>query len=82
MDGNEGYPGKLKISMPYELNDNNGFVITYHTTTDQSTVVNLIQYPLFNLHGEGNGTINDHYLVINADQYTPINAALYCTRAK
>jgi aldose 1-epimerase len=75
-DGEEGYPGNLQVMMTYELNDNNEFVVTHHATTDKPTVVNLTHHSFFNLHGEGNGSINDHILMINADKYTPVDSVL------
>lgn len=81
IDGEEGYPGNLNVSMSYELNDNNEFMITYHATTDKTTVINLTHHSFFNLHGQGKGTINDHYLLIDANQYTPIDADLTPTGA-
>jgi aldose 1-epimerase len=78
-DGEEGYPGNLSVTMTYELNDDNKFIITYHATADKATVINLTHHSFFNLHGEGNGTVNDHSLLINADQYTPIAADLIPT---
>jgi aldose 1-epimerase len=75
-DGEEGYPGNLKVMMTYELTDNNEFVVTHHATTDKPTVINLTHHSFFNLHGEGNGSINDHILMINADKYTPVDSVL------
>lgn len=75
-DGEEGYPGNLKVVMTYLLTDDNEFIVTHHATTDQPTVINLTHHSFFNLRGEGNGSINDHVLMINADQYTPVDSVL------
>ncbi|MQY78062.1 MAG: galactose-1-epimerase [Bacteroidetes bacterium] len=78
-DGEQGYPGNLKVSMTYQLTDKNEFIITHTATTDKITVLNLTHHSFFNLHGEGEGSINDHLLMINADQYTPVNSVLIPT---
>ncbi|MCD7973773.1 MAG: galactose mutarotase [Candidatus Azobacteroides sp.] len=78
-DGEEGYPGTLSIRMIYELTPDNEFRITYHATTDKPTVVNLSHHGLFNLKGEGNGTITDHILMLNASHITPVDDALIPT---
>lgn len=75
----EGFPGNLKITMSYELTDNNEFKITYKAKTDQTTPVNLTHHSFFNLHGEGKKSINDHILQINAEHFTPINEYLIPT---
>ncbi len=72
-DGEEGFPGALTIDMLYKLTDNNEFVIEYRASTDKATPVNLTHHSFFNLRGEGNGSINDHILQINASQFIPIN---------
>lgn len=76
IDSEEGYPGNLQVRMTYQLTDNNEFVIKYFATTDKPTIINLTHHSFFNLHGEGNGTINDHRLMINADRYTPVDSFL------
>lgn len=75
-DGEQGYPGNLKVDMTYALTDNDELIITYKAETDKKTVVNLTHHSFFNLHGAGNGTINDHYLTINADKFTPVDSLL------
>ena len=75
-DGQEGMPGNLKIVMTYALSSDNEFKVDYVAETDKATHVNISHHSFFNLKGEGNGTINDHILYINASKTTPVNAVL------
>src|SRR5690606_5446279 len=78
-DGEEGFPGTLSVTMTYRLTDSNALEIVHKATTDKHTVLNLTHHSFFNLHGEGNGTINDHVLMINASAYTPVDSVLIPT---
>jgi aldose 1-epimerase len=79
VDGEEGYPGNLSVTIVYELTSENGFKITYNATTDKTTVCNLTHHSYFNLSGEGNETINDHLLTIRANGFTPVDSTLIPT---
>ena len=78
-DGQEGMPGNLNIVMTYTLTPDNEFRIDYDAETDNATHVNISHHSFFNLKGEGNGTINDHVLYINASKTTPVDALLIPT---
>lgn len=75
-DGEEGYPGNLKVSVTYELLMDQ-FFITYEAETDKATPLNLTNHSYFNLAGEG--TILDHILYVNASKYIPVDSELIPT---
>ena len=75
-DGHDGMPGNRKIVMTYTLTPDNEFKVDYVAVTDKATHVNISHHSFFNLKGEGNGTINDHVLYINASKTTPVNEVL------
>ncbi len=70
-DGEEGFPGNVQVKVTYTLTNSNEIVISYWAKTDAKTILNLTNHTYFNLKGVGEGTIESHDLLINADFFTP-----------
>lgn len=73
----EGYPGNLKVYVKYELTDENVLNIKYTATSDESTPVNLTSHPYLNLNGQG--SVLEHELFINSNQYLEVDEKLVPT---
>lgn len=78
-DGEEGYPGTLSVSVTYRLTAQNGLIIHYQATTDQTTILNLTNHSYFHLGGFHAGSIRSLRLRLDADAYLPTDETLIPT---
>lgn len=74
-DGEEGFPANLNVSVVYTLTEK-GLRLDYAAEADDDTVTNLTNHVYFNLSGEGNGTILNTVLTLDADEITPTDENL------
>ncbi len=81
-DGDQGYPGKLDVTVTYAMADDGALTITFGAQTDKPTIVNMTNHAIFNLAGEGSplGALT-HRLTIPAKAITPVDANLIPTGA-
>jgi aldose 1-epimerase len=75
VDGEEGFPGTLKVTVTYTVPAyKNEVRIDYSATTDKDTVLNLTNHSYFNLSGVPTQEILNHEVSIRAEMFTPVNA--------
>ncbi|MDT7838584.1 aldose epimerase family protein [Aquabacterium sp. OR-4] len=73
-DGEEGFPGRLHITVRYSLGLERRWRIEYEARCDRPTVVNLTHHSYFNLAGQGSAL--GHELTIPAQRYTEVDATM------
>ncbi|MBD5084309.1 MAG: galactose mutarotase [Clostridiales bacterium] len=69
-DGQEGYPGTLKVEVTYTLADG-ALKIDYRAESDRDTVCNLTNHSYFNLSGHDSGSVESQDIRLYASRYTP-----------
>lgn len=77
-DGEEGYPGNLKVKVVYSIDQHQCLTIQIEAETDKATPVNICNHSYFNL-SEADTNILGHYLTLWADRFTPVNGELIPT---
>ncbi|MBP9900992.1 MAG: galactose mutarotase [Verrucomicrobia subdivision 3 bacterium] len=76
-DGEEGFPGNLKVAATYTLTEDNALRLDFIATTDADTVCNLTHHSYFNFAGKGE--VLGHVVTIHADRFTPVDANMIPT---
>jgi aldose 1-epimerase len=78
-DGEEGFPGELKVTATYALTEKNELKLEYRATTSKPTVVNLTNHAYFNLSGNDARDVMGNLVTLHADRFTPVDATLIPT---
>jgi len=73
-DGHNHFPGNLRCTVDYSLDDaESSLRIDYTATCDKSTPLNLTNHSYFNLSGHDSGPVLDHQIQIFADRVAPFD---------
>ena len=78
-DGDQGFPGTLKVKVTYTFTDHNELGIHYQASTDKTTLCSLTNHAYFNLDGHASGSVRDLEMQINADLVTEVGEGLIPT---
>ncbi|MFA6936663.1 MAG: aldose epimerase family protein [Treponema sp.] len=81
-DGEQGFPGNVKIKVTYTLNENNTITLDYKATSDKSTPINLTNHAYFNLRGYNGGSVLDQELQLDCNEYLEVDSGLIPTGKK
>jgi aldose 1-epimerase len=73
-DGDQGFPGRLEVSVRFSIRDGVALVLEYEARTSAPTVLNLTNHAYFNL--AGGGDILGHELTLAADAFVPVGPRL------
>ena len=68
-DGEDGYPGNLKVSVTCRLTEEDGLQYIYDAVSDRDTVLNMTCHGYFNLEGHDSGSVLEHILQSPAAYY-------------
>lgn len=75
--GEQGFPGTVDVAVTYRLEGPRSLAIDFYAETDRETILSLANHAYFNLGDED--TIDDHTLLLHADEYTPADESLIPT---
>ena len=73
-DGEEGYPGRLEISVAVTFSEDHALKLQYQAVSDADTVCSLTNHSYFNLSGHASGDILGHELKLYASRFTEADA--------
>ena len=78
-DGEEGFPGEMKVTATYSLNEQGELKLEYRATTSKPTVLNLTNHSYFNLSGNDARDVMGNMVTLHAERFTPVDATLIPT---
>ena len=79
-DGDYGYPGEVKTTVTYSLDELGRLTIAFTATTTKPTIINMTNHALFNVAGHcaAQGVMRQ-LLTMPASRYNPVDATLIPT---
>lgn len=69
-DGDQGFPGELKLKVIYQLNNLNELRLKYIATSSKDTPINICNHAYFTL---GEDHVRDMHIQLKADNYLPVD---------
>ncbi len=78
-DGEQGFPGAMKVTVTYTLSDDNVLTLAYNAVADRPTPVNLTNHAYFNLKGHNGGSVADQKIKLNCSRYLAVDDKLIPT---
>ena len=76
-DGEEGFPGRMDVTVRYSLGADQSWRVDYEARCDRPSIVNLSHHDYFNLAGSGSALAQR--LSLAASRYTEVDAHLIPT---
>ena len=68
-DGDQGFPGEVKVEVTYTLTEDNQLKIHYYAVPKEDTIINMTNHSYFNLEGQDSNSVTDHEVWIDADAF-------------
>lgn len=78
-DGENGYPGNVKVVVTYKLNNDNQLSVEYKAVADQKTPLVLTNHSYFNLTGNLKEPIHNHEIQMNSSRFAELDHELIPT---
>jgi aldose 1-epimerase len=75
-DGDQGFPGDVKIIATYRFGNDNALRLDMVATTDKPTVLNLTNHIYFNLNGNSTVPVYGEDLQVMTDQMAEVDPAI------
>lgn len=81
-DGDSGYPGEVRTTVTYSLDERGSLTIAFTATTSRPTIINMTNHALFNVAGHcaREGAMHQR-LTMPASRYTTVDETLIPTGA-
>ncbi len=78
-DADGGYPGRVDLHVAYTLTNAHEWIVEFHATADEATIVNPTQHAYFNLAAGAAPDVLGHRLMIQSDAFAATDGALIPT---